>query len=93
MLTLATSLARGPQLYGELVNDSHRASLGKFLLAFSVFWAYMAYSQFFLIWIADLPHEVPWYVLRATGAWTPVALVVVGARFVLPFFVLLSRPF
>ncbi|WNG21672.1 hypothetical protein [Cystobacter fuscus] len=93
MLTLATVLARGPQLYGELVNDSHRASLGKFLLAFSIFWAYMAYSQFFLIWIADLPHEVPWYVLRATGAWEPVALAVVGSRFVLPFFVLLSRPF
>ncbi|WP_275425015.1 hypothetical protein [Archangium violaceum] len=93
VLTLATTLARGPNLYGELVNDSHRASLGKFLFAFSVFWAYMAYSQFFLIWIADLPHEVPWYILRARGAWAPVALFVVFARFVFPFFVLLSRPF
>jgi hypothetical protein len=93
LLTLATSLARGPNLFGELVNDSHRASLGKFLLAFSVFWAYMAYSQFFLIWIADLPHEVPWYVLRARGAWEPVALAIVNTRFLLPFLVLLSRPF
>ena len=93
MLTLATTLARGPNLYGELVNDSHRASLGKFLFAFSVFWAYMAFSQFFLIWIANLPHEVPWYVLRARGAWEPVALFIVNARFLLPFFVLLSRPF
>lgn len=93
MLTLATTLARGPNLYGELVNDSHRASLGKFLFAFSVFWAYMAYSQFFLIWIADLPHEVPWYVLRARGPWEPVALFIVNARFVFPFLVLLSRPF
>ncbi|MFL5354236.1 hypothetical protein [Archangium sp.] len=93
MLTLATTLARGPNLYGELVNDSHRASLGKFLFAFSVFWAYMAYSQFFLIWIADLPHEIPWYVLRARGPWEPVALFIVNARFVFPFLVLLSRPF
>jgi hypothetical protein len=93
MLTLATTLARGPNLYGELVNDSHRASLGKFLFAFSAFWAYMAFSQFFLIWIANLPHEVPWYVLRARGAWEPVALFIVNARFLLPFFVLLSRPF
>ncbi len=93
MLTLATVLARGPNLYGELVNDSHRASLGKFLLAFSVFWAYMAYSQFFLIWIADLPREVPWYLLRARGAWEPVALFIVNARFTVPFLVLLSRPF
>ncbi|PTL76626.1 hypothetical protein [Vitiosangium sp. GDMCC 1.1324] len=93
MLTLATVLARGPNLYGELVNDSHRASLGKFLLAFSIFWAYMAFSQFFLIWIANLPHEVPWYVLRARGPWEPVALFIVNARFVFPFIVLLSRPF
>lgn len=93
MLTLATTLARGPNLYGELVNDSHRASLGKFLLAFSVFWAYMAFSQFFLIWIADMPGEVPWYVLRATGKWEPVALFIVNARFLFPFIVLLSRPF
>ena len=93
MLTLATVLARGPELYGELVNASHLASLGKFLFAFSLFWAYMAYSQFFLIWIANVPREVPWYVLRAKGAWEPVALVVVGARFVLPLFILLSRPF
>jgi hypothetical protein len=93
MLTLATTLARGPNLYGELVNDSHRASLGKFLLAFSVFWAYMAYSQFFLIWIANLPSEVPWYILRARGPWEPVALLIVNARFTFPFIVLLSRPF
>lgn len=93
MLTLATTLARGPNLYGELVNDSHRASLGKFLLAFSVFWAYMAFSQFFLIWIADLPSEVPWYILRAEGPWKPVAILVVNARFLFPFIVLLSRPF
>ncbi|ATB29792.1 hypothetical protein [Melittangium boletus] len=93
MLTLATVLARGPALYGELVNASHLASLGKFLFAFSLFWAYMAYSQFFLIWIANVPREVPWYVLRAKGAWEPVALFVVGARFVLPLFILLSRPF
>jgi hypothetical protein len=93
MLTLTTTLARGPNLFGEFVNDSHRASLGKFLFAFSIFWAYMAYSQFFLIWIADLPHEVPWYILRAKGAWEPVALFIVGARFLFPFFVLLSRPF
>ncbi|HEX5745462.1 MAG TPA: hypothetical protein VFZ09_04405 [Archangium sp.] len=93
MLTLATALARGPNLHGEFVNDSHRASLGKFLLAFSVFWAYMAYSQFFLIWIADLPHEVPWYILRAEGPWQPVALFIANARFLFPFIVLLSRPF
>ncbi|WNG42632.1 hypothetical protein F0U61_53975 [Archangium violaceum] len=93
MLTLSTTLARGPNLFGEFVNDSHRASLGKFLFAFSIFWAYMAYSQFFLIWIADLPHEVPWYILRAKGAWEPVALFIVGARFLFPFLVLLSRPF
>ncbi|HSP79885.1 MAG TPA: hypothetical protein VLQ93_15235 [Myxococcaceae bacterium] len=91
-LTLATLLARGPRLYGTLTNPSHLASLGKFLLAFTVFWAYIAYCQYFLIWIANLPAEVGWYIKRTTGAWEEVALAVVVGRFILPFFVLLSRP-
>lgn len=93
LLTVATAVARGPNLYGSLINASHRASLGKFLFAFSIFWAYIAFDQYFLIWIAHLPAEVRWYIPRISGAWEKVALFIVIARFLIPFVVLLSRPF
>jgi hypothetical protein len=55
------------------------------------FWAYMAFSQYLLIWIANLPEEVPWYLARNSGAWLPVGVALVLFHFVVPFFVLLSR--
>lgn len=73
------------------VNASHYHSLGKLLLAFVVFWAYIAFSQYLLIWIANIPEEVPWYLARGHGGWRVLGVVLVLFQFVLPFFVLLSR--
>ena len=61
------------------------------MLAFTIFWAYIAYFQFFLIWIANIPEEAPWYVLRMNGTWTPVSLAVLFGHFIVPFFFLLPR--
>src|SRR6266540_5059954 len=52
-----------PTQFGAHMNAEHFHSLGKFLLAFVAFWAYVAFSQFMLIWIANIPEEVPWYIL------------------------------
>ena len=57
------------------MNAEHFHSLGKFLLAFTAFWAYVAFSQFMLIWIANIPEEVPWYILRIDGGWRWVGAV------------------
>ena len=57
------------------MNTDHFHSLGKFLLAFTAFWAYVAFSQFMLIWIANVPEEVPWYILRIQGGWRAVGAV------------------
>jgi hypothetical protein len=72
------------------VNRSHYHSLGKLLLAFVVFWAYIAFSQYLLIWIANIPEEVPWYLVRGHGGWRVLGLVLVVFQFAVPFFVLLS---
>ena len=65
--------------------------LGKLLLAFVMLWAYLAFSQFLIIWAGNLPEEIPWYLERIRGGWGYVALLVAFGHFVLPFVVLLSR--
>lgn len=91
LLILVTALSRGPDLFGNLVSAEHLHSLGTFLFAFVVFWAYIAFCQFMLIWIADIPEEAPWYLLRAFGGWQPIGIALFLGHFVLPFFFLLSR--
>lgn len=78
-------------LFARFLNQAHYASVGKLLLAFVCFWAYIAFDQFLLIWIADLPDEIRWYAARWAGGWKGVAVFVAVGMFVLPFFALLSR--
>jgi hypothetical protein len=91
VIVLALLAARAEGLPGALMNANHWHSLGKYLLAFVAFWAYMAFSQFLLIWIANLPEEVPWYLARNRGAWAPLGVFLVVFHFLVPFFALLSR--
>jgi hypothetical protein len=65
--------------------------LGNLMLAFTMLWAYMSFSQFLIIWSGNLPEEIPWYLRRARGAWQWVALALIVFHFFLPFFVLLFR--
>lgn len=74
----------------DLVAPSHYYALGRLMLVFLVFWAYMAFSQGFLIYIGDLPHEVTWYLARSEHGWMPVFLVIMLGHFLLPFLALLS---
>jgi hypothetical protein len=61
------------------------------LLAFVIFWGYIAFSQYLLIWYANIPEETVWYVPRHQGAWGVVSLVLLFGNLLLPFFGLLSR--
>jgi hypothetical protein len=79
----------GPR--GEWGGLPHLHNLGKLLLTFTSFWAYIAFSQFMLIWAANLPEEVPWYLARLNRQWQGWAVLVTLAQFVLPFILLLSR--
>jgi hypothetical protein len=69
----------------------HAQALGRVLFAMVCFWAYMAFSQLLIYWIADLPDEVPFYVARTTGTWSAVTVLLVCGNFVVPFFLLLNR--
>lgn len=76
---------------GRAPRADNYQKLGNLLLTFTVFWAYIAFSQFLIIWIADVPQEVAWYVPRVGGSWGVLALVVLVGQFALPFLVLLLR--
>jgi len=65
--------------------------LGNLLLAFVMLWTYMALSQYLIIWSANLPEEIGWYLARQRGGWQWVAIVLILFQFVLPFALLLSR--
>jgi len=71
--------------------DKQRHDLGNLLLAFVVFWTYVSISQLILMWSANLPREISWYLARWSGGWQYVALVLLLGQFVLPFVLLLSR--
>lgn len=64
-------------------------SIGILMFAFTVFYAYIHFSQYFLIWNAAIPEETFWYVLREKGTWWDIGMVIVFGHFVLPFLVLL----
>jgi len=91
VIIAATVTRDDPTAFGHHMNLEHYHSLGKFLLAFVAFWAYIAFSQFMLIWIADIPEEVPWYILRINGGWRWVGAFLALFQFLVPFFLLLSR--
>lgn len=91
VLTIATVNAQGKDEYGTLVTTAHYHNLGKLMLAFTAFWAYIAFSQFLLMWIANLPEEAGWFKLRLEGGWKSVSIALFVLGFLLPFFVLLSR--
>jgi hypothetical protein len=75
----------------ESVGPAILGDLGNLLLTFVMFWAYMAISQFLLIWTGNLPEENVWYLRRLQGGWQWVAIGLVGFQFSLPFLLLLSR--
>ncbi len=73
------------------VTVEHYHELGKFLFAFVVFLGYIAFSQYMLIWYANIPEETTWYLPRQQGAWTAVSLILLFGHLFIPFFGLMSR--
>ena len=81
---------RGP-LRGILRPD-HLHDMGKLMLGFSTFWAYIWFCQYMLIWYSHIPEETSYYVARFHGAWGPLMVLNPIVNFLVPFLVLLSRP-
>jgi hypothetical protein len=66
--------------------------LGKLLLAFTMLWGYVNFSQFLIVWSGNVSEETPFYLNRTQGGWNAVAIALVVFHFALPFALLLSRP-
>ena len=75
----------------EEVTEEHWHDVGKNLFAWMVFWAYIAFSQYMLIWYANIPEETTWYATRQHGEWTTISLILLFGHFLLPFLFMLPR--
>jgi hypothetical protein len=91
LLSVVTVAMRGARLLDTVISPEHLHDIGKLLFAFTAFWAYIGFSQFFLIWYANLPEETIWYKVRMEGSWMQVSLLLVVGHFVAPFFYLMGR--
>lgn len=83
-------LRRQGALQGVL-SRFHYWDIGKLMFAFSVFWMYIAFSQFMLIWYANLPEEITYMIHRTFTGWGGVGIALGTLRFVIPFFVLMPQ--
>lgn len=84
-------LLRSSKPFSDIITETHYHHLGNLLLALTVFWTYLAFSQYLIIWSGNLPEENFWYVNRQAGGWSLVAIIVLVGHFFVPFLLLLSR--
>ncbi len=74
------------------INENHYYSFGALMFGLLSFWAYIAFSQFMLIWYANLPEETFWFIERWQNGWEYVSVAIVLINFWIPYFMLVSRP-
>ena len=79
------------QGYLELVNQEHLHDLGKFMFAFSVFWTYLWFSQYMLIWYANIPEEVVYFKHRVQGPYRGIFFLNLIINFIAPLLILMRR--
>jgi hypothetical protein len=91
LLSVVAVAMRGAGLLDTVISAEHLQDIGKFLFAFTAFWAYIAFSQFFLMWYANLPEETTWYKARIEGSWLTVSLFLMAGHFGAPFLFLMGR--
>lgn len=77
--------------FDELTTPKRFHDLGKLMHGFIVLWAYASFSQFLIIWSANLPEEIPWYLHRIRNGWQVIAIGLMIFHFFVPFFILLSQ--
>jgi hypothetical protein len=90
LAVVATLLARH-EPFRDVIQKHHLHDWGKLLFAFVMLWAYFNFSQFLIVWSANLPEEIPYYLKRMTGGWGAAGLAIVALHFIVPFGLLLSR--
>lgn len=90
-VTVAVIVLRRRGYLKEFVRDDHLHDLGKLLFAFSTFWMYIWFSQYLLIWYANIPEETIYFIKRETAGWGTFTILVLLFNWVIPFIVLMPR--
>lgn len=75
----------------RVLTSDHFHDLGKLLFAFLMLWAYLSFSQFLIVWSANLPEEIPHYLNRWENSWKFLSIFIVVGHFMVPYALLLSR--
>ena len=91
LMTVLAFLVQRAGVLRHAITTEHYHDLGKLVFAFTVFWAYIAFSQYMLMWYANLPEETFWYAARQAGSWLWWSLVLLFGHFIVPFLALISR--
>ncbi|MEY2550318.1 MAG: hypothetical protein QOG12_462 [Verrucomicrobiota bacterium] len=91
LLVLVITGLRKAGYLKDTVTVEHYHIMGKWMLAFTVFWAYIGFSQYMLIWYANMPEETEYFIRRNTESWNALSLFLVIGRFFIPFAILLVR--
>jgi hypothetical protein len=91
LLSVVAVAMRQAGLLDTIISVEHLHDIGKFLFAFTAFWAYIAFSQFFLMWYANMPEETIWFSARIHGSWKQVSMLLMAGHFAAPFFYLMGR--
>src|ERR1700704_4540305 len=91
LLVLVISALRRAGYLQQVVTTEHYHIMGKWMLAFSIFWAYIGFSQYMLIWYANIPEETQYFLARNTESWWYLSMLLVIGRFFGPFAILLLQ--
>ena len=89
-IVVASRLARH-EPFSRWLSPGHFHDLGNLTMAFVLLWAYLAFSQYLIIWSGNLPEETPFYVARLGHGWQALALLLLVGHFAAPFAILLVR--
>src|SRR4051812_41536834 len=91
LLVLVITWLRNAGYLKDVVTPEHYHIMGKWMLAFAVFWAYIGFSQYMLIWYANIPEETQYFLARNTRSWWNLSMLLVIGRFFIAFPILLLR--
>src|SRR5215470_17041423 len=91
LLVLVITALRQAGYLKDVVTVEHYHIMGKWMLAFCVFWAYIGFGQYMLIWYANMPEETQFFLTRNTQSWWALSMLLVIGRFFVPFGILLMR--
>ncbi|MBN1854129.1 MAG: quinol:cytochrome C oxidoreductase, partial [Pirellulales bacterium] len=89
-LLLITMALQATGWASSSITTEHYHELGKLLFGFIIFWGYMAFSQYMLIWYANIPESV-WYLVRQRGSWAWIGIALLFGHLLIPMVGLMSR--